>query len=387
MKSKKIKSLIEEESEIGFGFRRKRINYRFTLFDKKDRMVFPCTFHYIGEFNSDGYLWLYYRNKWRLMDRNGLFCQKSGFERIGNYVDGICWVKRKGFWGRIDYEGNTVTPFIYQGVSSEGALLIVGEEGALGAIDGEGNLVLEMKYDKIEEVRLDEAAAYCSFTTWEHVSILCAIKDNRYLPIDSYGRPCLDEPFDEIYCEQPCGEIWGYIHDRPFKYYFDMAYIVRYEKGCSNEEKVRKVGLYNVKENRLVVPCIYDKIKCNFEHPWFDGADYLVAFREGKCVLVDRQGRETMKLEYESVIYEPFNEGEYLIPAYKDGYFGYINVFGVVKIPFRYDWAEQFENGRAKVRYLAKQDETDLYDYTKGRMNTVYIDHHGNVIEIGDIDE
>ena len=94
-----------------------------------------------------------------------------------------------------------------------------------------------------------------------------------------------------------------------------------------------------------------------------------------------------MKLEYESVIYEPFNEGEYLIPAYKDGYFGYINVFGVVKIPFRYDWAEQFENGRAKVRYLAKQDETDLYDYTTGRMNTVYIDHHGNVIEIGDIDE
>lgn len=31
MKSKKIKSLIEEESEIGFGFRKKRVNNRYTL--------------------------------------------------------------------------------------------------------------------------------------------------------------------------------------------------------------------------------------------------------------------------------------------------------------------------------------------------------------------
>jgi len=61
MKSKKIKSLIEEEEEIGFGFRRKRINNRYGLFDEKDRMVFPCTFLYIGEFDSDGYLWLNYR--------------------------------------------------------------------------------------------------------------------------------------------------------------------------------------------------------------------------------------------------------------------------------------------------------------------------------------
>ena len=29
--SKKIKSLIEEETEIGFGFRRKRVNNRYAL--------------------------------------------------------------------------------------------------------------------------------------------------------------------------------------------------------------------------------------------------------------------------------------------------------------------------------------------------------------------
>ena len=84
------------------------------------------------------------------------------------------------------------------------------------------------------------------------------------------------------------------------------------------------------------------------------------------------------------VNYEPFNKGEYLIPAYIDDHFGYINVFGMVKIPFRYDRAEQFENGRAKVRYHAQQDETDLYDFTKNRMKPVYIVHHGNVTETGD---
>lgn len=381
MKSKKIKSLIEEESDIGFGFRRKCINNRYALFDEKDRMLFPCTFHYFGEFNSDGYLWLYYRNKWKLLDKNGKFCQKSGFDGVGSFVDGLCWVKRKGLWGRIDYEGNIVTPFTYQGIRPERAILIVGEDGALGAIDGEGNMVLEKGYDQIEEVWLNDAGSCCVDTTWKNVLMLCAIKDNRYLPLDSYGRPCLDEPFDEIYCEQPCGAIAGSSHDRPFQYYYDMAYIVCYENGG------KKVGLYHVKENRLVVPCIYDEIKCNFKYPWFNGADYLVAFREGKSVLVDKQGKETMELEYDYVNYEPFNEGEYLIPTRNGDYCGYINVYGTVKIPFRYAWAEQFENGRARVGFLAKQDDKRLYDFTKGRMNPVYIDHHGNVVETEDLYE
>ena len=387
MKSKKIKSLIEEEEEIGFGFRRKRIHYRYGLFDEKDRMLFPFTFHYIGEFNEDGYLWLFYRNKFRLLNKNGMFCQKSGYDDIGSFVDGFCWVKRKELWGRIDYEGNIVTPFTYQAIRAERAILVVGEEGSLGAIDCEGNLVLEKKYDKIEEVQLDDAGSCCVDTTWKRVMMLCAIKENRYLPLDSYGKPCIDEPFDEIYCEQPCGAIWGSWHDRPFQYYYDMAYIVRYEKDGNGKNKVRKVGLYNVKENRLVVPCIYEKIRCNFKYPWFNGADYLVAFREGKSVLVDRQGKETMRLEYDSINYEPFNEGEYLIPAWNGDYCGYINVYGTVKIPFRYAYAEQFENGRARVGYLAKQDETNLYDFTKGRMNKVIIDHHGNVIEVEDLYE
>ena len=386
MKSKKIKSLVEEEYDIGFGFRKKRINYRYALFDEKDRMLFPFTFRYIGEFNADGYLWLFYRNKYRLLDRSGRFCLKTGFEDFGIFVDGRCWVKKNGLWGRIDYEGNIVTPFVYQGVRAERALLIIGEEGAFGAIDSEGNLVLEKRYDRIEEVRLEDAGGSCMGWTREYVNLLCAIKDERYLPVDAYGHPLLDEPFDELYCEQPCGAIAGNSHDRPFQYYYDMAYIVRYKKGENEEDICKKVGLYHVKENRMVVPCIYDKIGCNFNFPWFR-AGYLVAFREGKSVLVDKQGKETMALEYDEIDYEPFNDGEYLIPTFNGGYYGYINVYGTVKIPFRYAWAEQFENGRARVGYLAKQDDIRLYDFTKGRMNPVYIDHHGNVIETDDLYE
>ena len=138
--------------------------------------------------------------------------------------------------------------------------------------------------------------------------------------------------------------------------------------------------LYDLKQERLVLPIIYDRIVCDSHHPWFDVAEYVLAYREGKAVLIDRNGKETMPLEYEQIDYKELPDGEYLIPAYKDGLWGYINAYGTLKIPCRYLMAGQFNEGKAVVYYASLRGNVRMVDYTKGRMDAMLIDHHGNVI-------
>lgn len=312
---------------------------------------------------------------------------KSQYEDVGSFVDGICWVKHNGLWGQIDYNGNEVTPFTYHGHHAIKGVLIVGKEGAFGAIDGNGNHVLPEVYDRIEEIVLEKAPYHCcSKEEREFVLIPCAIKEERYLILDSHGHPCSDEPFDELYCEQPCDwfsyDSW---HTRPFQYYDNKLYVARIEGETTEKEPKRKVGVFDVKGNRMLLPCIYDNIE--YMPPW-TRADYLVARREGKSALIDKQWKETMRLEYDEINYRPhyegkypFEDGEYLIPARKGDSWGYINVEGVVKIPFRYSMASPFVDGKALVSYISHKNDIPLYDWTKGRMDCFYIDHHGNKTE------
>lgn len=61
----------------------------------------------------------------------------------------------------------------------------------------------------------------------------------------------------------------------------------------------------------------------------------------------------------------PEDKREYLIPACRDGKWGYINMELVEKIPFKYDAAGDFDNGIARVE--VRGDEFS-------------IDHHGRFV-------
>lgn len=102
------------ERECGYGLHIKLMNGRCGLFDKKNRQLLSCSFQAIGHFDSHGYAWVKKRNKWGLMDTETKYRIKLRYENVGDFVDGACWVQLNGLWGRIDYDGNEVTPFIYK---------------------------------------------------------------------------------------------------------------------------------------------------------------------------------------------------------------------------------------------------------------------------------
>lgn len=367
------------EVECGCGLHVKIINGRCGLFDKKNRQLLSCSFQAIKDFDSQGYAWVKKKDKWGLLDTETKYRIKLRYENVGDFINGACWVQLNGLWGRIDYDGNEVTPFIYQGRYALKEMLVVGEDGHLGAIGPNGEETLPKKYEKIEEQNLRKAGASCSIGCWyDNVSILCAVNDDGYEIIDRQGHPILDGPVQEMYCDQRCSEFRYMYHVRDFCYFHNMMILARNPK---SENDKPLLGLYDVKQERLVLPIIYDRIVCDFYNPWFDVAQYVLAYREGKAVLIDRNGKETMPLEYEQIDYKELPEGEYLIPAYKDGLWGYINAYGTLKIPCRYLMAGQFNEGKAVVYYASIRGNVRMVDYTKGRMEALLIDHHGNVIE------
>lgn len=366
-------NMTEGNVKMGLGFHYNKVNDGYGLFDSKGRMLFPFAFDAIQKFNDDGYAWVCHHHKWGLLNKGAMFQIICQYEDVGSFVDRVCWVKRNGLWGRIDYNCNEVTPFAYQGNHAEGGILVVGKEGAYGAIDGNGNHVLPEIYDRIGEVSLKIASPCCCYDVDAgEIYILCAIKDEHYLLIDKYGHPYFDIPFDQIYGEQAChgGDGWG-IHKLFFESYNDRIHV-----SYIDENQKRKVGVFNLKEMRMIVPCIYEKV--HFRPPSCEEYDYLIAWREGKCVLLDKDGKEMTRPEYDFIGYAPFAEGEYLIPTYNDGKWGYINVYGTVKIPFCFASAGPFVNGKAVVSYITYEDNIRVDNVKTNKF--LYIDRHGNVI-------
>lgn len=95
-----------------------------------------------------------------------------------------------------------------------------------------------------------------------------------------------------------------------------------------------------------VIPHIYEKADCFY-------MGYAAVVLNGKTGLIDLKGIQIIPCEFDNdLLY--FENNLALIK--KDGKFGYIDVNADIIIPIIYDEAEDFSNGKAKV----KRDDTWL---------------------------
>lgn len=353
------------------------------LFDAQGQMLLPYKYDEIQYFDSAGYAWVRKDGRWGLVDKGGHFRVNLQYDQVGSFVDGACWVRKNGLWGRIDHQGNILTPFQFQGHHPVKAVLVVEADGRFGAIDTQGRLVVPFEYDSIEEQKLWKHGYACwSNQDFEGKSIALANREKEFWLLDSYGRLRYDEPFTSMFCQVRCDTFP--CHNRDFCYR-EKRLFVQKRKDPSKPVDIRNslMGIYDVELEDFVAPCIYDRIA--FKDPvfFFDYSyPYCVALRDGKEVLLDMQGKETMPLLYDEITYSPdYLEEEYLFPARKDGLWGYINAKGLVKIPFRYRKAGPFENGIAEVIYGSIHDGVPVDDLTNDRDIVVRIDHHGREVD------
>lgn len=388
MKEKRKRRLLQldyDDENWGLNLTRRWMSSSkcYGLLDGKQRMVLPCAYDIIRRFDADGCAWVRRNGLWGLVDTTGRFLVNLQFEEAGTFVNGLCWVKKNGHWGRIDRHGNVVTPYTRDAHHAVMAFLVVEHDGRYGAIDADGLSLLPTVYDSIEEQILWEHGYSCwSGKTDEGLRIALAKCDDEFWLLDDFGHKRFEEPFTSLYCQVRC-DVFPF-HTKEFCYRANRLFIER-RKDASLPADTNNclVGIYDVQLNQFIAPCIYDRIAFKEPSFFFDYSHpYCVAARDGKETLLDMNGHETMPLEYDSIDYNPSSEDEYLIPAFKDGLWGYINAEGVIKIPFRYRWAGQFANGVAEVQFGRRHNGIDIEDLTPGHDHPITIDRHGKIVNV-----
>ncbi len=253
---------------------------------------------------------------------NGIAAVNIGGEYQSNSYPQI----KGGKWGLVDSTGKFMTDIVYDQIDHSGVfydLIPVKKEGKLGLIDHSGKNISPFKYDQVE-YKVDD-------DVW-----LVSIEDSIFI--------------------NPEG-----LEQYPDYYYY------------------RKQGL--VDEGGEITPIKYNTIY----FPFYEGKTRVSVAKysdelgtHDQYGLINRKGKQIIKPEYDYLDFEivDVNHVYYfdgLVMLRKDHKYGFANEKGKIVIPFNYDKATRFEDGRSSVSIYEKDETgvvTDSDDFqidTKGR--------------------
>lgn len=252
--------------------------------------------------------------------------------------DGTAAALKGGKWGRIDKNGNVVTPFQYTDESTMAWGVTVDEkDGLYGVVDNAGNVV----------------APYIYYAAGEYVLGVCDVRAALWINagyIDTQGNPV--------------GEM-TYITSQSFDPLSGL--------GIVSTGGTYNYGAVNTK-GEVVIPCQY-------AHMWQAG-EGIIGLADGyKVAFADNTGALITGFDYvytadpkgfqEGMV---FQSGLALVRDLDSSLYGYINAAGEEVIPCRYDYAWDFEDGLALVR----EGESQYYIDTDGnRAPSGYPYHEG----------
>ena len=123
----------------------------------------------------DAYNWVYVWRRIRIMRDEHILIRPDGSEyklpagyELEGYSDGMILLSKDDRYGFIDYTGEWIAQPIYTGATPFvcGLATLKTEDGRVGMIDTEGNIVLQFTYDYISQVSDGLIAAYRKENGW-----------------------------------------------------------------------------------------------------------------------------------------------------------------------------------------------------------------------------
>ena len=287
----------------------------------------------------------------------------------------LCFVSLNDKYGFADGNGNIVIPLKYDDAKdfSEG-LASVKLNGKWGYIDKSGNEVIPLKYNEADDFSEGIAAVKLDGKR--------GILDRKCGFIDKNGNVVIPFKYDDaknfsegiaiVKLNGKCGILGpskcGFIDKSgnevtPLKY----DYANSFSEGLATVELNGKYG-YIDKGGNEVIPLKYDDAN--------DFSEGLATVElNGKWGFIDKSGKEVIPLKYDYVYF--FSEG--LAKVELNGKYGYIDKGGNEVIPFKYDSAGDFSEGRASVElndkygFIDKSGKEviplkydDVYEFSEG---------------------
>lgn len=274
-------------------------------------------------------------NRWALKEASGKIIKRFG--TIDAYpLLSVLVVKENNRYGLINKNGEWAVPCSYVFVDQRfrrrhddtrpyDVLLLTDQEGKSWLADKNGIIVTSRGYDCIGTSRYDT---------------------DRYSSDDSNG-------FIELADEQP-------------------------DPSASSEQPICFSGLFDLEHIREVIPPDFSPGAPDIDEIYgIYSSGIPIRHNDNgvmRCKLIDADGNDLIPFDegFSAMGIPPEkNSKEYLFPAQKDGKWGYINIYGVEKIPFQYDYAEPFRDGYAVV---------GAADSTQMSYRFAIIGHHNELI-------
>ncbi|MFN8578142.1 MAG: WG repeat-containing protein [Candidatus Sericytochromatia bacterium] len=265
------------------------------------------------------------------------------FTEIRGVGENIICARISNKWSYYDLDGKQLFNNFYDDAYLfNNGLARVFNNKRYGYIDKNGYQVIRTIYDYADNFY--DGYAYATFEN----------KDNTV--INTQGKVVITTKKDHIYnfyegIAVYAGENnrYGYVTKDLKKTKAIYQFADNFKNGYARVKIDNKWGIIDKNYNYVINP-IYDYIN-NFSE------DYALFLKNRKSGFVNIKGKELGKY-FDSAL--SFSEG--LAPVSVDNIWGYINSFGDFVIKQRFDKAEQFNNGLAKVN------------------NNSYIDKSGNII-------
>ncbi len=276
------------------------------------------------------------------------------YENIGPCYDGTLFACKDGEWYLIDEQQHILRSYgKYEGAVPMLSVLVVSKDGYKGILGKDGKLAVPCEYRNIsQEIR--------RYHRKEKEPILI-LEDNQGMIrlADAYGKIVTTH-------------LYNIIGTSGYPFYRDYT-----DSFC------RLIELSNIEDNAMVIfncetareVTQYVKGQKTSSLVVLTHRNYFNTYKDGLCQLLDMEGNVLIPYEagYSQLECFSYDSDEYLIPACKNGKWGYCNIYGVEKIPCKYDYAQHFVNGAAAV--FCKTDEIikGIYTIRKGWV----IDRHG----------
>lgn len=330
------------------GLERVKKNNKFGFIDKTGQVIIPLEYQDTGQFyeglapvkqdnlwgfiNKKGQMCVsvqfdsagcFYKgrapvkkgNFWGFIDKTGQIIGSLQFETVNYFIEGLARVKKHNRWGLIDTTGQVVAPFIYDEIwEFSGGLAIVQKDSLFGFIDEIGREIIPPIYED----------------AWHYIGWWVGVRKNGHLSMRNVsGSLTISVDYLSVQCT-PDGLVE--VTDTYFKY-----------------------GLLDTL-GRELLPCQYQLHRCGY-----------------RIYLLEQNGRYGLFAPDYGVRIEPayeefgFVDEEFgWIRARKNGKWGWVDKTGEVKIPFRFDAAAPFKDGKARVLQLPYEET--FYINEKGEM-------------------
>ncbi len=323
----------------------------------------------IGNF-SDGLAWVKSGNSYGFINLKAQLVIPFNFQIVSDFENGYAVARKEGLFGCINTKGDAIIPFVYDGIDipTNGICRVKkgkGRQGRWGAVNLQNKTIIPFEYSLIYPFK-DGVARMRQGRNWGLISdqgktiippsISCDFLGDFEKGIAMVGmeRWVEDTPTGPVVRYKKQGYIkkdGTYLLEPVYDKIEGFEEIWQKEEGIARIYKNGKVGYVNYK-GIIELEAVYDETY-RFDTVWRNNTGISPAKKDGKYGYLDHNGNEIIPCVYQEISADFMQVGEDSLgvaKVKKDGKYGFVNYQGKEVIPAQYEAAAIAQNGIIPVK-------------------------------------